>query len=153
MASEYLRETSFAHMTRKATEARAQGIAEWIAEHVDPRRRYKSPKEASKLRKELRPELKALAGRHYQLLLSTRQSRAICAARLKSSLKQVLAAWKRANDSPGITFCLNARRGNLRARRCGSCREALRVEASQGRDGRPVFQRRAGRESGAVFPS
>ena len=57
-----IRETSFAHMARMATE-----VSKWIVDHVDRRRRYSPPK-GQKLRKELRHERKALAGRYYQLL-------------------------------------------------------------------------------------
>ena len=63
----HLRETSFAHMARRASKARSSGIEKWIGDHVDCRRRYKPPK-GPKLRKELRHERKALAGRYYQLL-------------------------------------------------------------------------------------
>ena len=63
----YLRETSFAHMARRVTEAKAAGVKEWIVDHVNRRRRYSPPK-GQKLRKELRHERKALAGRYYQLL-------------------------------------------------------------------------------------
>ena len=65
---DYLRETSCAHMTRRATEARSAGVAKWIGDHVKNRHRYTPPKRP-KLRKELRHERKALAGRYYQLLL------------------------------------------------------------------------------------
>ena len=64
---DYLRETSFAHMIRKATEARSAGVAKWIGDHVKNKHRYTPPK-GPKLRKELRHERKALAGRYYQLL-------------------------------------------------------------------------------------
>ena len=64
---EYLRETSFAHMTRMATEARSAGVEKWTVDHVKSERRYIPPK-GPKLRKELRHECKALAGRYYQLL-------------------------------------------------------------------------------------
>lgn len=64
----YLSETSFAHMARTATKASAEGIAKWIAEHVDLRRKYKPPKEARNIRKERCHERRALPGRHYQLL-------------------------------------------------------------------------------------
>ena len=54
-------------MTRKATEARSAGVAKWIGDHVKNKHRYTPPK-GPKLRKELRNERKALAGRYYQLL-------------------------------------------------------------------------------------
>ena len=63
----YLRGASFAHMTRRATEARSSGVAKWIGDHVKSKRRYTPPKEP-KLRKELRHERKALADRYCQLL-------------------------------------------------------------------------------------
>ena len=63
---DYLRETSFAHMTR-ATEARSAGVEKWIRDHVKNKHRYTPPK-GPQLRKELRHERKALAGRYYQLL-------------------------------------------------------------------------------------
>ena len=63
----YLGEMSFAHMARTATEAKSTGVGEWIRSHVNCRRRYCQPK-GEKLRKELRHERKALAGRYYQLL-------------------------------------------------------------------------------------
>ena len=63
----YLRETSFAHMTRRVTEARSAGVSKWIVDHVNRQRRYSPPKDP-KLRRELRHERKALAGRYYQLL-------------------------------------------------------------------------------------
>ena len=40
---------SFEHMTGMAAEARTKGVAEWITEHVNLRRRYKG---ARKLRNE-----------------------------------------------------------------------------------------------------
>lgn len=52
-------------MTRKATEARTEGIAKWITEHVGLRWRYGPPREARKLRRELRHERRALVGRYY----------------------------------------------------------------------------------------
>ena len=60
----YLCETNFAHMTRRVTEARAAGVSKWTVDHVNRRRRYSPPK-GQKLRKELRHERKALAGRYY----------------------------------------------------------------------------------------
>ena len=59
---DYLCETSFAYMSRKATEARSAGVAKWIVDHVKNKHRYTPPK-GPKLRKELRHERKALAGR------------------------------------------------------------------------------------------
>ena len=59
---DYLRETSFAYMSRKATEVRSAGVAKWIVDHVKNKHRYTPPK-GPKLRKELRHERKALAGR------------------------------------------------------------------------------------------
>ena len=50
-----------------ATEARPAGVAKWIGNHVKSKHRYTPPK-GPKLRKELRHERKALAGRYYQLL-------------------------------------------------------------------------------------
>ena len=44
IAGDYLRETSFAHKARVATEVRSAGVERWIVDHVDPRRRYKPPK-------------------------------------------------------------------------------------------------------------
>ena len=64
---DYLRETSFAHMTRRTTEARSAGVAKWIGDHVKSKHHYTPPK-GPKLRKELRHERKALAGRYFQLL-------------------------------------------------------------------------------------
>lgn len=55
------RNYSLATVSVLSTGARAKGIAKWIPEHVDPRRRYKPPREARKLRKELRHEQKAYA--------------------------------------------------------------------------------------------
>jgi hypothetical protein len=63
----YLREMSFAHMARIATEAKSTGASRRIGDHINRRRRYSPPK-GQKLRKELRHERKALAGRYYQLL-------------------------------------------------------------------------------------
>ena len=42
-------------------------MSKWIVDHVNRQRRYSPPKDP-KLRKELRHERKALAGRYYQLL-------------------------------------------------------------------------------------
>ena len=64
---DYLRKISFAHMTRMATEARSAGMAKWIEDHVKSKHRYTPPK-GPKLRKELRHEHMALAGRYCQLL-------------------------------------------------------------------------------------
>ena len=63
----YLRETSFAHTAGRVTEARLAGVSSWLVDHVNRRRRY-SPQKGQKLRKELRHQRKALAGRYYQLL-------------------------------------------------------------------------------------
>ena len=63
----YLGETSFAHMARAATEAKSTGMSRWIVGHVKRRHRY-CPLKGQKLRKELRHERKAFAGRYYQLL-------------------------------------------------------------------------------------
>ena len=60
---DYLRETSFAHMTRRATEARSAGVEKWIGDHVKNKHRYTPPK-GPQLCKELRHERKALAGRY-----------------------------------------------------------------------------------------
>ena len=62
----YLRQASFAHMTRVTTEAKTEGTSRWMASHIQRRRGYRPPK-GGKLRKELQHERKALAGRHYQL--------------------------------------------------------------------------------------
>ena len=63
----HLSETSFAHMARATTEERSAGMSRWVADHVNQRRRY-YPQKGQKIRKELRQERKALAGRFYQLL-------------------------------------------------------------------------------------
>ena len=63
----YLRETSFARMARMAAEARSAGASKWIVDHAKSKHHYISPK-GPKLRKELRHERKAFAGRCYQLL-------------------------------------------------------------------------------------
>ena len=63
----YFREPGFAHMARVTTEAETEGTDRWIASHIQRRRRYRPPK-GGKLRKELRHERKAIAGRFYQLL-------------------------------------------------------------------------------------
>ena len=39
----YAGETSLAHMTRVATEARSRAEKDWIREHVRPERRYRPP--------------------------------------------------------------------------------------------------------------
>ena len=54
-------------MARRVTEAKAAGVSKWIVDHVNRRRRYCPPR-GPKLRKELRHECKALAGRYYQFL-------------------------------------------------------------------------------------
>ena len=40
----YLREMSFAHMVRRATEARSTGVSKWIVDHTNRQRRYSPPK-------------------------------------------------------------------------------------------------------------
>ena len=57
----YLRETSFAHMARTVTEAKAAGVSKWIVDHVYRRRRY-CPPSGPKLRKELRHETQGPRG-------------------------------------------------------------------------------------------
>ena len=52
---DHLREISFAHMTRMATEGRSAGLAKWIVDHVKSKHRY-IPSKGLKLRKELRHE-------------------------------------------------------------------------------------------------
>jgi hypothetical protein len=59
--------TSFVLMTRLATEARSDGTSSWIASHIRRRHGYRPPRGGG-LRKDLRHERKALAGRYYQLL-------------------------------------------------------------------------------------
>ena len=46
----YLRQTSFAHMTRVTAEAKTEGTGRWIASHIQRRRVYRPPK-GRKLRK------------------------------------------------------------------------------------------------------
>ena len=50
-----------------ATDARTKGVADWITEHADLRRNYKTPREAKKPRKELRHKRRTFAGRCYKL--------------------------------------------------------------------------------------
>ena len=63
----YMRETSFAHMARLTTEAMASDTNNRTASHIKRRRGYRPPM-GRRLRKELRHERKALAGRYCQLL-------------------------------------------------------------------------------------
>ena len=63
----YMRETSFAYVTRLTTKARNGGTSSWIANHIRRRSGYRPPK-VGRLRQELRHERNALAGRYYQLL-------------------------------------------------------------------------------------
>ena len=64
----YAEETSLAHMTRVATEARSKATTDWITEHVRPGRRYRPPPGRGVRRTQLRRVKKTLAGRYYQLL-------------------------------------------------------------------------------------
>jgi hypothetical protein len=64
----YAEETSLAHMTRVATEARSKATTDWITEHVRPGRRYRPPPGKGVRRTQLRRVKKTLAGRYYQLL-------------------------------------------------------------------------------------
>ena len=64
----YAEETSLAHMTRVATEARSRATTDWIADHVRPGRRYRLPPGRGVRRTQLRRVKKTLAGRYYQLL-------------------------------------------------------------------------------------
>ena len=64
----YAEETSLAHMTRVAMEARSKATTDWIAEHVRPGRRYRPPPGKGVRRTQLRRVKKTLAGRYYQLL-------------------------------------------------------------------------------------
>ena len=61
-------ETSLAHVTRTATEAKTRDTQEWTASHVRPGRRHRPPKGKGLRRKLLRRTRKPLTGRHYQLL-------------------------------------------------------------------------------------
>ena len=71
---DYRWETSPSHMTRVATEARAQSTAQWIAERDgDPRRKYRPPRGKGIRHKLLQRAPKPVAGRYYQLLSGTRQ--------------------------------------------------------------------------------
>ena len=65
---EYRWETSLAHMTRAATEARTRDTQERIASHVCPGRGYRPPRGQGLRRKLLRRTRKPSAGRYYQLL-------------------------------------------------------------------------------------
>ena len=65
---ELLTEASLSHMSRSATEARFRASAEWIASHVCPERRYRSPPGRGLHRQHLRNTRKELAGRYYQFL-------------------------------------------------------------------------------------
>lgn len=40
----YLRETSFAHMTRLTAEARTSSTSSWLASHIGKRRGYRPPR-------------------------------------------------------------------------------------------------------------
>ena len=63
---DYPREASATHTTRMAAGARSAGVGKWI---VDVKGGCTcGPPKGPKLRKELRHERKALAGRYYQLL-------------------------------------------------------------------------------------
>ena len=64
----YAEETSLAHMTRVATEARSEATTDWITEHVRPGRSYRPPPGKGVRRTQLRRVKKTLAGRYYQLL-------------------------------------------------------------------------------------
>ena len=64
----YAEETSLAHMTRVATEARSKAMTDWITDHVRPGRRYRPPPGKGVRRTQLRRVKKTLAGRYYQLL-------------------------------------------------------------------------------------
>ena len=64
----YAEETSLAHMTRVATEARSKRTTEWITAHVRSGRRYRPPPGKGVRRTQLRRVRKTLAGRYYQLL-------------------------------------------------------------------------------------
>ena len=64
----YAEETSLAHMTRVATEARSRATTDWITGHVRSGRRYRPPPGKGDRRTQLRRVKKTLAGRYYQLL-------------------------------------------------------------------------------------
>ena len=63
----YAEDTSLAHMTRVATEARSEATRSWIEGHVRPGRRYRPPPGKGVRRTQLRRVEKTLAGRYYQL--------------------------------------------------------------------------------------
>lgn len=149
----YLPETSSAHMTRMATEARAKGIARWSTENVGPRRKHEPPKEARKLRKELRHEPKALAGRRYQLPRDTPQSGAIYATRSRSSRQTSARGAERTKDSPGTPSLSDARCGNLKAGTYGKMSGRFAGRDTQGPNGPLAVQWRTARKGGVVLPS
>ena len=57
------------HLSRRDSEGRAGQTPEWVASHGRPERRYRPPGGTGLRREALRRARKALAGRHYQLLL------------------------------------------------------------------------------------
>ena len=59
----YAEETSLAHMTRVATEARSRAMIDWITDHVRPGRRYRPPPGKGVRGTHLRRVKKTLAGR------------------------------------------------------------------------------------------
>ena len=132
MASEYLLETSFAHITRKATEATAEGIAERITEH-GPAAKAQAPEGSEGAPKGDSPrcphgQVLASLGAHGNRELLVRQDQRAPVEQERQSRHQPpvkCEAW------------------NLRAPICG--------KPSGGAACRPAFQRRTGRESGAVL--
>ena len=60
-------QTSLSHLARAATEARTQGIKDWISSHAGGSRRYWPPK-GSGIRPSLQKERKEVTGRYFQLL-------------------------------------------------------------------------------------
>ena len=65
---EYWWETSFAHMTRAATEARSRTTSEWISNRFRAERRYRPPAGKGLRQQQLRRSRKSVIGRYYQLL-------------------------------------------------------------------------------------
>ena len=140
----YAEETSLAHMTRVATEARSKATTDWITAHVRPGRRYRPPPGKGVRHTQLRRAKKTLAGHYSQLLSDYAETGA---RRHRFGRTDTPAE----SPSPGTTSLRGARHGDRRRRGYGRRSVRLWGEGATGPVGAvSVGREGSGRRSGVL---